>query len=463
MVVSLRQFTSQIVQNGLMSAEQLADYLDTFPPEKKPTSAESLGREMIRDGKLTTHQVKLLWECRARELVLGNYVLLQPLGRGGMGRVFKAVDRRSGRVVAIKLLPRDALQSPEAIRRFHQEAQAAARLHHPNIVATYETGQQGQVHYLVMEYVEGRDLAALVQQGGPLPARQAVRLILQAACGLEYAHGRNVIHRDIKPSNLLLDTQGTVKILDMGLARITEPEGSPDATLPQRITRGGQMLGTVDYISPEQAADTRSADHRADIYSLGCTMYRLLTGRAMYEADTEMAKLLAHREADIPSLRQAVPGLPESLQQVFAKMVAKRPEARYQSMAAVIAALESCVNELTATVPQRAGQTGEVWTGEEPLTLGSGEPTQAATFAGDHVDEGDANRAAAPPIVKPMPAIEKTVTMKELTLQRHPEQSTGAAISDSSATASAETTTKHDNAAQDRGDAQDRGGARGSG
>jgi len=196
-----------------------------------------------------------------------------------------------------------------------------------------------------MEYVDGRDLAAVARGNGPLGVAEALDYVIQAAEGLKHAHGQGIIHRDIKPANLLLDRHGTIKILDMGLARITErDEDVPvGATLEQRLTRRGQVLGTVDYMSPEQATDTRGADHRADVYSLGCTLYSLLTNRPVYSGDSAIMKLMAHCEAEIPALDASCPEAPARLNKVFAKMVAKKPEDRYQSMSEVIADLKACL------------------------------------------------------------------------------------------------------------------------
>ena len=343
MTISLDQFVRQVIQSGAMSAEETSRYQDTFPPEKRPQDTEALAREMIRDEKLTEYQTRLILQGKASELILGEYLLLYKIGKGGMGEVFKGFHRRLERFAALKVLRRDTFGSACSIKRFLQEVKVAARLNHRNIVATYDAGEQNGVHYLAMEYVDGCDLEALLKAHGPLPVPHVLDYVMQTAEGLQYAHSRNVLHRDIKPSNLLLSSEGVIKILDMGLARIAEgDDANAGATLAERLTRAGQMLGTIDYISPEQAKDTRSADHRSDIYSLGCTMYSLLTGKTVYRGDTDIVKVMAHCEAPIPSLRETRPDVPEQLDQALRKMVAKKPEDRYQTMADVIAALETC-------------------------------------------------------------------------------------------------------------------------
>ena len=218
-------------------------------------------------------------------------------------------------------------------------------------MTAYDAGEHEGLQYLVMEYVEGKDLAAIVQERGPLPIAEAVDYVIQAARGLQYAHKHQIVHRDIKPSNLLLDKEGTVKILDMGLASIA---GLADDPARDRLTGSGQMMGTCDYMAPEQALDAHHADARADIYSLGCTLYRLLTGHVLYKGESLIQVLLAHRESPIPSLCQARPDVPPQLDAAYQKMVAKKPEDRYQSMTEVLDALETCVDRPSEATPSRA-------------------------------------------------------------------------------------------------------------
>jgi serine/threonine protein kinase len=283
-----------------------------------------------------------------KERVFGEYVILEQIGAGGMGQVFKARHRSMDRIVALKILARSDLGSPDAVKRFQREVQAAAKLMHPNIIIAHDAGQYQGLHYLVMEYVDGADLSAIVRRDGPLPLEKALDYLLQTASGLAFAHGKGIVHRDIKPANLLVDSVGTVKILDMGLARFDD--SLSDARAAQEgLTQSGQVMGTVDYMAPEQALDTRAADARADIYSLGCTFYRLLTGENVYSGETLVQKLLAHREESIPSLSARRPDVTAPVDALFRKMVAKLPSDRYQTMREVIEAIE----EARAFAPSR--------------------------------------------------------------------------------------------------------------
>jgi serine/threonine protein kinase len=326
MAVALEQFVKQLEDSGIIDGDTLKDFI---LPKKSPKGAEDLARDLVRRKKLTKFQAEEVYKGNAKSLVLGNYVLLDRIGAGGMGQVFKAHHRRMDRFVAVKLLPPAMTKDQAAVARFEREVKAAAKISHPNIVAAHDADCANGVHFLVMELVEGSDLSALVKKRGPLLVEQAVGYILQAAKGLEAAHAGGIVHRDIKPANLLLDTKGRVKILDMGLARFS---GDSECPPQAELTTTGAIMGTVDYMAPEQALDTKTADARADIYSLGCSLYYLLTGTAMYKGDTIMKKLLAHRETPIPSVRSVRAEVPEQVEVLFQKMVAKKVKDRYDAV-----------------------------------------------------------------------------------------------------------------------------------
>ena len=268
--------------------------------------------------------------------MLGSYLLLDRVGKGGVGQVFKAKHRYMNRVVAIKTLHPDSFRDKEALQRFRREIEVASQLNHPNIVHAYEAGMMGSVLALVLEFVEGTNLGQMVEKSGPLPVGVACEYVRQAAAGLQYAHERGFVHRDIKPLNLLVTRAGPkttlecVKILDLGLARASEPvEGSQTNQLTV-IGSGDVMQGTPDYMAPEQAMDFHSADIRSDIYSLGCTLFYLLAGNPPFPAGTLAEKLLRHQQSEVPidGLR---PDLPEGLADVVRKMMAKNAEDRYQA------------------------------------------------------------------------------------------------------------------------------------
>lgn len=272
----------------------------------------------------------------------GEYILLDQLDTSATGQVFKAKHRMLGRVVALKILSAEAMRSRERVERFCRKVRILARLDHPNLVTAYDAGERQGTHYLIMEYVDGWDLTTLIRQYGPLPVGHALNYVMQAAAGLGYAHSHGVYHRNVKPSNLLVNRQGVVKVIGLGLARV-DFEALPDeVSMGDELTAAGRVMGTSDYMAPEQAVDSSQADHRADVYSLGCTLCTLLTGRPPYPMESPMKRIAAHRSHPIPSLQALRPDVSTALDAAFQKMLAKQPDDRQQSMNEVMVALQGC-------------------------------------------------------------------------------------------------------------------------
>jgi WD40 repeat protein len=276
---------------------------------------------------------------------LPGYEILGELGRGGMGVVYKARHLHLNRLVALKFINPNRFPNPDAVRRFHREAQAAARLSHPNVVTVYDAGQHEATHYLSLEYVEGASLAKLVLELGPLPPAVACEYIRQAAEGLHHAFQRRMVHRDLKPQNLMRTPDGRIKILDFGLARWVS-----DTETDESLTDSGVVMGTPDYMAPEQVRDAHRADIRADIYSLGCTLYHLLTGRPPFHAAAGTGKLAAHLE-QVPQPLDLAGPTPAGLAQVVGRMIAKSPGQRYQTPAEVARTLAPFVTAAAGPPP----------------------------------------------------------------------------------------------------------------
>jgi serine/threonine protein kinase len=299
------------------------------------TDPRLLAKELVKQGMLTPYQVNEIFVGRGRGLLLGSYVLLEKVGEGGMGAVLKARNWKLGRTVALKLIRKDRLENSAAVQRFQREIRAAAHLDHPNIVHAIDADQVGDVHFFVMEHVDATDLSKLVKKHGPLSILQACDAIRQAALGLQHAFERGLVHRDIKPHNLLLTSDGVVKILDMGLARLSASEDSLST-----LTREGTVMGTIDYMAPEQALDAHHADTRADLYSLGCTFHYLLSGKVIFPGGTATEKLLKHQQQQPRPIEELRPETPPAVSAVIRKLLAKRPEERYQTPLELATTLE---------------------------------------------------------------------------------------------------------------------------
>jgi serine/threonine protein kinase len=296
--------------------------------------------------------------------VIAGYDLLQELGRGGMGVVYKARDAAHDRVVALKVILTERAAHPEVVNRFRREALAAARLSHPNIVTVYDCDRDGDLHFLAMEYVPGVTLQRLVEQSGPLPVAQASEFVRQTALGLQHASEQGLVHRDIKPSNLMVveptrsfpGARPIVKILDMGVARLYQLRDFHEESLTT-LTRDGVVIGTPDYIAPEQLEDPHGIDIRADIYSLGCTFYFLLSGQVPFPSGTLIQKLDRQRWHTPPSVDQLRPEVPTAVAAVVRRMMNKHPDDRYRTPAELAAALD------------QLRRTGELPSGHQPAPL----------------------------------------------------------------------------------------------
>ncbi len=283
---------------------------------------------------------------------VGEFELREAIGAGGMGAVFRAFDTTLERSVALKILPPEQASDPEIVRRFYQEARAAARLDHENIARVHSLGHDRAYHYIAFEFIDGTTIRQRVEAKGPLSASEAVNYTLQISDALVHAAERQVVHRDIKPSNIIVTPQGRAKLVDMGLARRFERHRDDG------LTQSGMTLGTFDYISPEQARDPRDVDVRSDLYSLGCTLYHMLTGRPPFPEGTVLQKLLQHQEETPPDVRSLNPEVPDGLAEVVAKLMAKDREERYQTPEDLVRALQKLSNSLGLRADHADGQ---VW------------------------------------------------------------------------------------------------------
>lgn len=328
------------------------------------------------------------------EPMIGSYRLVQPLGTGGMSSVFRAHHAETGVEVAVKILPRNLARNRTLLQRFIREARSAEALEHPNIVAIYDHGVDHGQYYLVLEFVDGGDLHDRVRKHGPMPVVEAIAAIRAVAEGLEFAASRGLIHRDIKPANLLLSASGTVKIADLGLALQAEAED-------ERVTREGTTVGTVDYMSPEQARDSRGTSERSDIYSLGCTLYFLLTGQPPYPGGDVTEKLTRHFTAPPPDPAVVRPGIPANCSALVRKMMAKKPEHRFANYQELIAAVDALgltpahppppAEILDALIDDEDDEPSNAHPSAAPATPGMpGEPLYAL-FDEDHNDQSPAS------------------------------------------------------------------------
>ena len=328
-------FLTLLKKSGLLVSDDFQDAAITVAQLDEP-SPEQIAQVLVEDAYLTRYQADRLLEGTFRGLMIDSYKVLEVLGCGGMGWVYIAEDTETHWRVALKVLPDEARRDAGTLARFRLEAQAGMKLNHPNIVRSYKLGQAedryGPTTYVAMELVRGVNLFEFMLMKKKLDIDHACDIIMQGAQALDYAHGQGLVHRDIKPENLLICADGSVKLLDFGLAMVDEN----DEEFSMAMIFGQNRLGTADYISPEQYVDSYSVDSRADIYSLGCTLYFALTGKVPFPFKTSGQKLKAHLKRRPTPVDELRPEVPKQVAAIVAKMMAKRPEKRFQEASEVV-------------------------------------------------------------------------------------------------------------------------------
>lgn len=327
-MLQLDDFVDGMVRSGLVPRDDADQALAALESRDAADASVRLARALVQQGRLTSYQARKLLAGATRGFFLGGYRILKPLGEGGMGKVFLAVNEQTFEKVAIKVLPPKKLQEEAlSLARFRREMELSQRCRHPNVARTVAVGNDGDVYFMVLEYIPGMSLYDMVRSDryGPLRVTDAARLFLKVLDGLAAAHQSGIVHRDIKPSNIMITPDGNAKILDLGLARALGEE--------QGITRANTVLGTLDYASPEQLSDAAKADVRSDLYSVGCTLYFALAGRPPFEGGDMINKIFRQRLDDPEPLEQAARGVPAAFAAIVRKLMSKDPGERYQSAA----------------------------------------------------------------------------------------------------------------------------------
>ena len=325
-MLQLDDFAEKVALSGLVPTAELTQARAQVEPEPAADASLRLARLLVQQGLLTTYQARKLLAGATRGFFLGGYRILSPLGEGGMGKVFLAVNEQTFGKVAIKVLPpRKALEEAGSLVRFRREMELSQRCDHPNLARTLAVGTEGDVNFIVLEYIPGMSLFDMVrsERYGPLRVSDAARLFLKVLDGLDAAHQAGLVHRDIKPSNIMIMPDGNAKILDLGLARAMGEE--------KGITRANTVLGTLDYASPEQLSDASRADVRSDLYSVGCTLYFTLSGRPPFEGGDVINKIFRQRLDDPEPLENIARGVPAAFAAMVRKLMAKKPDERYQT------------------------------------------------------------------------------------------------------------------------------------
>lgn len=324
----LDDFLANLARSGLVPPDDLDRVRASVPREPAADAAVRLAKSLIQLNALTPYQARKVLAGATRGFFLGGYRILRPIGEGGMGKVFLAAREGNGQRVAIKVLPpKKAAEESQALLRFRREMELSRRVKHPNLARTLDVGSAGDVHFMVLEYIPGDSLYHTVKgkNGGPLRVPDTARFFLKVLDGLEAAHNGGLIHRDIKPSNIMVTPDGDARILDLGLAKAANEE-SP-------LTRPNVVIGTLDYASPEQLGNAAQADRRSDLYSLGCTLYFTLSGRAPFDGGDVVNKIFKQRMEDPEPLERVSRSVPAAFAAIVRKLMAKVPDDRYQTCA----------------------------------------------------------------------------------------------------------------------------------
>jgi serine/threonine protein kinase len=351
-----REFVELVQKADFVDRDRLAAYLASLQTTDA-LSAEpaAVAGIMVRDGILTNFQAEQILLGKWRRFSIGKYQVLEKLGSGRFGSVYLCAHKPSRRRVAVKILPTSLAEDPGWLERFYREARAIAGMDHANIVHAYDIDQDNKVHFLVMEYVDGSSLEHIVDRGGPMALTRAAHYIRQAALGLQHIHEMGIVHRDIKPADILVDRSGTVKIIDLGLCRFVG--GETETEIPRHPYVGlspYQVLGTPDYIAPEQVLDPSGVDIRADIYSLGATFYYCLTGRPPFPEGSMARKLSRQQTREPEPIQQLQGNVPENrpLAALIEQMMAKRPASRPRTPQEVVDALTPFTAQPIAPPPE---------------------------------------------------------------------------------------------------------------
>ncbi|MCI0703863.1 MAG: serine/threonine protein kinase [Planctomycetia bacterium] len=446
--LSVEELLQLIQKSGMVDEQKLSAYLQrrelTAQVAEDP---QSVIDEMVQVGILTYFQAEQFAQGKWRGFTIGKFKLLERIGVGGMGQVFLCEHMFIRKRVAIKVLPPAKADQPAALGRFYREARAAGSLEHANIVRTHDIDQDGDLHFIVMDYVDGANLLEVVKKFGPMDIRRALSYVRQTASALDYAFRNGIIHRDVKPGNIIVDRKGVARLLDLGLARFFK-DHVDQLTLKydDKI-----VLGTADYVAPEQVANSHSVDIRADIYALGATFYFLLAGHPPFPLGTVSQKLLCHRTKEPTPIRQIRPELPEALAEIVTKMLAKDPRARFQTPAQVVTELETWTGEpvplpAEEEMPQLSPAAREGWNMDGTAEIAvvpldqpnasaeAGSAAKAVALAnGSKVAQGVGGSKVGSGVVRANPFGTPTASPWALTPSGHPHPLTGPFSSSSAA------------------------------